>query len=295
MSSYNLSLINCLAIEGGGVKGIASAGALLRLDELGVYKNIKRISGSSAGAICAGAIAVEYSAQEIVDVLKETDFKQFEDDSSGYIRDAFRLFNKYGIAKGDAFFKWYGEIMYKKTGNKNITFQEVYDKFGNDLIITGTNVDKQKTVYFSYKTHPDMAVRQAVRISMSIPFFYEPVKYNDDLYVDGGVLQNYPIDVFDDVNTECNPCAIGILLVSEDEIQHKELDTGSVIKFGMAIVNGMLNQLSLRHISSQYWKQTIKVNTFDISSTNFSLTKEQQNRLLTSGYTAVEKWLNTKK
>jgi len=287
---YMVDKINCLAIEGGGVKGIASGGAFLRLEELGIYRNLKRISGSSAGAIGAGAIAVGYTAQEIIDVLKCTDFKMFDDDSGGYIRDAFRLINKYGIAKGDAFFKWYGQIMYRKTENKNVTFKEVYDRFKKELIITGTNVNKQCTVYFSYKTHPDMPVRQAVRISMSIPFFYVPVLYDGDLYVDGGVYQNYPINVFN-VNGKSNPKAIGVLLVSDQEIKQEELDTGNIAKFGMAIVNGMLNQLSMKHISSQYWNQTIRVNTFDISATNFSITDEQKDLLVKSGYDSVNDWL----
>ena len=72
-----------------------------------------------------------------------------------------------------------------------------------DLRITGTDVTNRRARVFSFETTPDMEVALAVRISMSIPLFFESVPFrypgtaSDQLYVDGGVMWNYPISIFD--------------------------------------------------------------------------------------------------
>ena len=160
-----------LVFEGGGVKGLSLAAACMELDKCGILDDIYRFAGSSAGAIIAAGLAIGYTPKELVSIMMKTNFANFVDDSAGVIRDIHRLINDYGYAKGTYFKQWVQKLVKKKTGYKSYTFGELYKDTKKELIITGTNLTQQKLVLFSYKTHPDLPIATAVRISMSIPYF----------------------------------------------------------------------------------------------------------------------------
>jgi predicted acylesterase/phospholipase RssA len=165
--------------EGGGIRGIAFGGALKFADDHDLIKNIVRFAGSSAGSIVAAAASVGYSGAEIIQILHDTNFEEFKDDSFGVIFDVWRFVNEFGVYKGNKFLDWIGNIIEKKTGNPDTTFKEVYDIYGKELVVTGTNVNKSITRYFHHKKDPDMPIRLAVRISMSIPVFFKAVKLQE--------------------------------------------------------------------------------------------------------------------
>jgi len=191
-----------LVFEGGGIIGIAYAGALDVLEEKNILSNIIRVGGSSAGAIIALMVGLSYSNDDIKKILWNTDFNKFLDDSPGIIRNTLRVINKYGWYKGNAFKLWIEKIIEEKTGNSNSTFKDVFsmkEKFGfRDLYFIGTNLSTRFSEIFSYEHTPDMKISDAIRISMSIPIFFSAVRTsNNDVYIDGGVLENYPIQLFD--------------------------------------------------------------------------------------------------
>lgn len=190
-----------LAFEGGGNKGLAYCGAIRVLEEIGAYKNIKRFAGSSAGAMTAALLAVGYNSHEIEEFLSQDLSKIFLDHSCGYFSLLPNLIKGYGWNPGKRIFKWFGEALEAKTGNADITFSEVYDKYGRELCVVVTNLNMMNAEYFHPKTSPDVPVRVAVRMSMSIPGLFQASKYDlhgeENTYVDGGVLCNYPINCYD--------------------------------------------------------------------------------------------------
>ena len=172
--------IKNLVFEGGGVKGIAYGGALTRLDELGIFQNIKRVAGTSAGAITATLVAVGYSAHEISDILSQTNFNDFADDDPGFFKDIFRLLINYGWHKGDKFTAWISELIANKLGKADLIFSELYTLANADsklkqLYVVGSNLSKQRSEVFSHETTPGMKIKDALRISMSIPFYFQAV------------------------------------------------------------------------------------------------------------------------
>jgi NTE family protein len=236
----------------------------------------------------------------------------FQDDSWGYIRDFFRLKDKYGLYKGDKFFEWYGELLEKKTGNKDVTFQEVLDKYGIELVITGSCLNKLETHYYHSGSNPDMPVRMAVRISMSIPWAYVPVKWKDDLLVDGGLGANYPIWIFDkevledskkeviqyDPSLPVNEKTLGIKLVGPEDtrdrqIYHENKPIKGKIDFTMALVNFMMAQIERGHVKEGYWDQTITVDCGDVSTMDFSMSTEKKEWLVKEGYETTKRFLES--
>ncbi len=113
-----------LVFEGGGVKGIAYVRTKKIIKKEKILKSIKRVGGTSAGSINAVLFAAGFSNTETLNILKTLDFNDFKDDSWGVLSDMKRLKNEYGWYKGDFFKEWIGDLLKKKTGSSNITFEE---------------------------------------------------------------------------------------------------------------------------------------------------------------------------
>ncbi|XP_070567001.1 uncharacterized protein YqhO-like [Ptychodera flava] len=188
-----------LVFEGGGTKGIAYAGVMKVLDDVGVLPNIKRFGGTSAGAMIACMLAVGYSPNEVVEMMDKELGPLAVDHSFGILSLLPNLIRHYGWNPGKKLFDWFGDKLAEKPeiGNRDITFKELYDRYGKELCIVVCNVTQMNAEYCHVKTTPDMPIRLAVRMSMSIPGFYQAVKSNESVYVDGGVLVNYPVHCYD--------------------------------------------------------------------------------------------------
>ena len=201
-----------IALEGGGVRGIAYAGVIKVLEEKGILQNIEKVAGSSAGAIAGLMMSVGYTAAEMDSILMDLAIEKFNDGNWGALGKYNRVKNNYGIYKGSQFEKWLKQLVFKKTGKEELTFAQLHqlrldNTIYKDLYVTGTNLSKQQLEIFSYEHSPQMPIALAVRISGGVPFYFEPVALDNNLqritkkdslaivnfYVDGGMLCNYPI------------------------------------------------------------------------------------------------------
>jgi len=207
-----------LVMEGGGIRGIAYGGALLELEQRGVLAGLQRVGGTSAGAIQAALLAVGYSAQEIIDVVNATPVQRLNDGRLILFGGTRRLVKQYGWYRGDEFSAYLSELVGRKTQRPDLTLGELHalalaqpGRF-RDLYTTGTNLTQQRVQVFSHETTPTMRVADAVRISMSIPLYFRAVLLDAEnhvitgtpapgqpvqVLVDGGLLANYPVDLFD--------------------------------------------------------------------------------------------------
>ena len=191
-----------LVFEGGGVKGIAYVGVLEVLEERGIIEKIERVGGTSAGAINATLLGLGYTLKETKEMLWSLDFNNFMDDSWGFIRDTKRLIEKFGWYKGDYFRNWIGALIREKTGNSESTFADIEalkeKKNFKSMYFIGTNLSTSFSEIFSAEHTPRICVADAVRISMSIPLFFAAKRsLRGDVYVDGGLINNYPVKLFD--------------------------------------------------------------------------------------------------
>lgn len=195
MSDYHF---RNLVFEGGGVLGLAYIGALEILEEKDILKDIKRIGGASAGAINALLLSLGYTNSELKDILIKLDFNNFLDDSWGIVRDSKRLVEKFGWYKGNYFRNWVRDLIEAKTGNKHSTFKDLKDQGYKELFLMGSNLSTGYSEIFSHEHTPTTRVADAVRISMSIPLFFQAMRdFRQDVFVDGGLLDNYPVKLFD--------------------------------------------------------------------------------------------------
>jgi len=319
-----------LVFEGGGAKGIAYLGSLEVLEEKGILKNIERIGGTSAGAINAILLGLHYSNDELKKILMSLNFEMFLDNNPGIVRNCTRVINEYGWYKGDCFYDWIKERIKEKTGSPNSTFKDIYDSKGKndfkDIYFIGANVSTGFADVYSYEDTPLMEVAKAVRISMSIPFFFAAIrKKNKDVCVDGGLINNYPVKLFDrekyvqvdrripkyykKYNKELkktkhenniwiyNKETLGFRLDSAKEIavfrnqkdpDHKEIKC--LIDYIFYLACTIKNIELSMHLHSDDWKRTIYIDTKGVSTFDFSISKENKIKLIESGKKCTEKY-----
>ena len=277
--------IENLVFKGGGVLGIAYAGAIETLEEKGILKNIKRVAGTSAGSIIATLVALKFNSKEIKSILNSTDFKDFEDDG-----DLTRIVSTYGIYKGDFFLKWLKRLIKKKTGSEDTTFGDLSNKNFLDLRVFATDLTNVELKEFSNKSTPNVIIAEAVRASMSIPLIFVAWKFtnnvpDDHLYVDGGLLCNYPISAFERLDN-----TLGFFLKIEEE--SNPLDHNNMMKYIERLLTTVMQSQAINFLSnSDQVKASVFINSLGISSTNFKLTNEEKTKLFNEGKKSVLSYL----
>lgn len=313
-----------LVFEGGGAKGLAYLGALAVLEEKGILSKIERIGGTSAGAINALLLGLGFHLKETQDIVKSLDFNDFMDDSWGIVRDTGRLIEEFGWYKGDFFRNWIAQLVKEKTGNPEATFADIEamkDRRGFKLLyFMGTNLSTSFSEVFSAEHTPRCCVADAVRISMSIPLFFAAKRsIRGDVYVDGGILDNYPIKIFDRekyiqsenfIKTEYynkinaklagalrpisgyvyNKETLGFRLDTKDEIvvfrdhaepAHKNIR--SFFDYTWALMNTLLEAQQSSHLHNDDWARTIYIDTLGVGTTDFNLSPVKREELIQSG------------
>jgi len=283
-----------VVFEGGGVKGLAFCGALKVMEEKGIMTNVKRLAGSSAGAITAGLLACGYRSDEILQELKTKDFSEFKDDDFGIFRDVKRLMTEFGFYAGKEFHRWYGELLAKKTGHPDVTFREVFENFDRELVLTGTCLNRRATHYYTKERNPHMPVRDAVRISMSLPLFFAAVEWQGDLLVDDG---EYPGDP-NGRHADPNPKTLGLKLLTGQEVketvsgQHLSDGIYNLKDFALSLVDCLMSQIDRLHIKPGDWDRTIAINTRHIKTTQFDMSEEEKTLLIEEGREGAEKFFS---
>ncbi len=314
-----------LVFEGGGVKGIAYVGAMQVLEEKGILAGVRRVGGTSAGAINAVLLGLNHSNAETKDILKALNFRNFLDDTWGVIRDTDRLVTEYGWYKGDFFRDWIGQIIRAKTGNSESTFNDIStqkaDKGFRDIYLMGTNLSTHFSEVFSVEHTPRVCVADAVRISMSIPLFFAAKRsLRGDVYVDGGVLDNYPIKLFDrqkyvndpthlavppyygDHNADLQARGIDVnpyvfnketlgfrldsakeIAVFRDQAEPEHHQISNFFEYAWGLVGTLMDAQDSMHLHSDDWQRTIYIDTLGVGTTDFGLEEAKKEALVQSG------------
>jgi predicted acylesterase/phospholipase RssA len=261
-------------------------------DDPEFLNHITGFSGTSAGAILASLLACGMSLSDLKTLVEVVDFSTFLDESlsSSFpdcIKDLYLVEQYDGLCSGSAFYDFMGVHISSLTGSKDTTFQELWDAKGIRLILTVTDLRGRKSVHLDHVNHPDMPIRLAVRMSMSIPFVFRPVVYRGMVCVDGGLLDNMPLHVFDEWYAHHE--TLGLMLETPDEWYVDqglpvpcvlENPVGSLASFGSSLIDTV--QAAMRHnnFSLQDQARLVVIPVPDIPVTTFALSGAQKATLL---------------
>jgi NTE family protein len=295
-----------IVLEGGGVKGTGLVGALEELTGAG-YQPV-RIAGTSAGAIVGSLLAAGMPVAEMVAVMHDLDYTKFRDE--GFMdrlgipgKSASFLFEK-GVYEGKYLKTWLSELL-QKLGVRTFADLKLTEPWAQELpperryklVVIVSDVSHGRMVRLPwdyanyYGLNPDeQLVTDAVRASMSIPFFYEPVNLKGNFLVDGGLLSNFPVAIFDD-HTDWP--TFGIKLSTKADATSKMNPVTNPLDYSLAILSTATNAHDAMHIDDPCTQmRTIFVDTFGLKATDFDITKEEQTKLYQSGHKYAKRFLD---
>lgn len=295
-----------LVLSGGSIKGLAHIGVLEKLKELGILTNINQIACSSVGSIVGSLLAVGYKPAQLRKIIMNLDTEKLADAKRGLITELYEIVANHGISSGGHLVEFMGNLIKKQTGNADYTLGQLYEDKGISLVITGTDLNSKKTVYFWHQSNPTLPIRHAVRMSTSIPYLFQPVIFkNSNNYkhfiVDGGLLDDCPEHVFDGefpgdpmscMNmVKPNPHTLAIdILGTMDNVEPSIRDISSAEKYGAALINTLYVGNEKRHMRPCYWMRTIPVYTPSYPLTKFNLTSTDKEMLFELGYKSCAKF-----
>jgi len=314
-----------LVLEGGGVKGIGLTGAAATLARAGY--SFPRVAGTSAGAVVGAFLVALQRAGEPIerleDVARTLDYRRLRDRGAigrvagplARVVDGFSLAFDGGVFEGDYLRSWmkgaladlgvhtFGDLRMDDPGS-SLPEDQRYS-----LLVTASDVSRKRLVrlpwdYALYDLDPDeQEVADAVRASTSIPFFFEPVTLRSmtrqegqpdvSTLVDGSVLSNFPIALFD--RTDAEPPrwpTFGVRLTMRPDGRVSTTEVRGTVSLALSLVETMLEACDGQHIDDPCVQaRSIFVDTSGISPVDFGITDEQQEQLLLAGHQSAGAFL----
>lgn len=304
------TLVNAV-FEGGGMKGISLTGAVRAAEMAGI--RFHRLAGTSSGSIVASLIASGYDAGDMRSIIEATPFRSFLKRSPLFdikvIGPAIRLLLKNGLYRGDALEQWIGTVLAAKgvavfgdlpKGKLRIVASDITN---GKLLVLPDDIAR-------FGIEPErFSIAKAIRMSASIPFFFDPVILREPVessrprkggkrgpkytyIVDGGLLSNFPLWLFDD-DSEPIPSSgtlpvIGFQMVGKNDA-HPNPIRGPVTMM-KAIFETMLSAHDERYIEDHNRLRTVKIPTLGVRTTDFELSPETCDSLYGSGLAAGRKF-----
>ncbi|MCM3724566.1 patatin-like phospholipase family protein [Neobacillus cucumis] len=283
--------------SGGGIKGFALIGAYEELESRG-FKFV-RVAGTSAGSIIAALVAAGYTSKEIYELVDEFDLPKLLDSRKSIIPFSIAkwllVYWKLGLYKGNELERWLKEKLEAK-GLR--TFSDLppdtlrliaSDLTNGQMVVLPDDLEK-------FGINPgSFSIAKAIRMSCSIPYFFEPVKLRSidgvNVLVDGGVLSNFPMWLFDKENVKKVRPVLGIKL-SPSEYEHEKHQIKNGIQLFGALFETMKDAHDQRYISKKHVENIIFIKAEGVSLTEFSLTNEKKQKLFDIGREHAKTFLN---
>lgn len=294
--------------EGGGVKGISLAGAVRAAELHGI--SFSRVAGTSSGSIIAALLAAGYDGLQIKRIVELTPYTSFLKRSFLFniqvIGPALRLFIKKGLYSGEALESWVGGLLEAKG------IRTFGDLPSCKLRIVASDITNGRLLVLPddmrlYGYDPKkLSVSKAVRMSASIPYFFDPVplRYNNPMalegqsmvkqetayVVDGGLLSNFPLWIFDqEQRSSLHPIpTVGFQMVGKNDNRPHRI-SGPLSMF-QAMFETMLEAHDERYIQKNNRDRTVKIPTLGVRTTEFRMPPGTAEQLYQSGYLASDKF-----
>jgi NTE family protein len=171
-------------------------GVIKYLKENDLLKSINNYYGTSAGSIICLMLALGFELEEMVKFIENFDLDKL------IIVNTENLFTTFNVCENTKIekviklflnFKLNNQNDLKKINYENITMKELYNKTNKYLSVTSTCLTTQEAVYISHETFPNIPVWKAILMSCSIPLIFKPIEWENKQYVDGGLIDNFPL------------------------------------------------------------------------------------------------------
>lgn len=289
--------IDCV-FSGGGIKGFAFIGALQSIEENNLQ--IERVAGVSAGAMISALIASGYTSNEIHQMALKLDTNEFLDrpllSKIFPFAKWYFLYEQLGMYKGDRLEEW----VFEQLADKNIyTFKDL-PKNSLKMIVSDVTLEKMIVIPDDlervYGIDPDhFSIAEAVRMSASFPYFFMPKKLKTkskdrSIIVDGGLLSNFPVWLYQTPNKTLKRPVLGVHITSGLE-ENKQRTIKNALSMLHALFSTMKVAHDNRYISLSKDHNIISIPVEHVQTMNLSITEEAKKELLEKGYQSANDFL----
>lgn len=272
----NLDYYDTICLSGGGIRGLCFIGVLDYL-QVNNYIDLNKIThwiGTSAGSLLSFLLILGYTTNEIGNFVLDFNFQKLESDIN-----IENLLINFGINNGSRIIFLLINFLKEKFNINDVTFKELFNLTNKKLSIIGTNYIKCSEEIFNYEVTPDMSVIMAVRISISIPLIFTPVLYNNNYYIDGALVNNFPINYCDPKKT------LGIYIKNGNNNIPESISS---------LISGCISILS-DTISCKYLNSPniniIKIDCNFRETSNFNIDRDQKLKIIKTGQIYAKKYI----
>jgi NTE family protein len=276
-------MIQNIVFSGAGLRIYTFLGFIKALNERDLLKTITSIIGTSSGSLIAVLCILDFSYNEIEDIILKINTSKLKNINSDNI---INFFKDFGVDDGKNFERIINIILNIKVKNENITFKELYDLTNKKLIITATCVNSMDIEYFDYEKTPDISIKKVLLMSISIPLIFKPVKLDNKYYVDGGLISHYPIDYFKDEKEK----TLGILVTSS---LNKFMEINNIKDYIYNIMSCSFINL-IKNCYNNYKENTVLVENNTVNFLDFNIEYNTKIALIEEGYKETIKILDLK-
>lgn len=285
--------IKHLVLSGGGVRGFATLGTLNYLVKKDVISidNIRTFVGSSVGAIIAMLLNCGYTPKQLYDIALNIDLHDLFDP------DIKNLITHFGFDTGARFVNKIKRILNKKKIDPNITFIRLYNLTKQKLIVTATSLNRKKVKYFDYILTPQYRVIDVIRASIGVPFLFTTVKSGNEHFVDGGMLDNFPLHLFKGVPANE---VLAIKFKKTREFNDESMQFSMIHDLTDAVfssISCLLEEIEyLKSLLSGelYTKSCILIDPGNYHMLSFNITKTEKQKMFRMGRRAAKKYTTSK-
>lgn len=270
--------IDTICMSGGGIIGISYIGILDYLIDK-KYIDIDKVInfvGTSVGSIFIVLLSIGYTPLEIGEFIFKFNFTKLEFDIS-----IDNIFQKHGINNGERFEFMLKSLIERKININNISFIDLYRINNKTIKIIGTNFTKCTEEVFSWETTPQMPIITAIRISCSVPIIFTPVFYNNCWYIDGGMMNNFPIKY-------CNKDTTLGLFIKYNNLNE---NISSINNIAMGCINMVINNITTKDIDTDFIN-CIQILCDGCDPVDLSLTNELKLKLISNGQKLAIKFID---
>ena len=209
--------IKHIVLSAASYKVLYMIGAINLLNEQKYYKieEIKSIHGTSAGCLFGLALCLKLDWKNFLDYIIN---RPWDKDFNFTVTKVIEGIEKKGMLNIQHFYSIFSTPFKQKGLKVDISLKELYEYSKIELYTYAVNLTTFKVEQFSYKTHPDLKAIEAIYMSCCLPFVYQPMKYKDHYYVDGGLEIDYPINQCIELTDNIEEI-LGVKVI-DDEITH---------------------------------------------------------------------------
>jgi predicted acylesterase/phospholipase RssA len=288
-------MLSTLVLSGGSLNCIAYIGAVKCLQEYNLLESIKTFIGTSIGALISFLLCIGFTWFEIEQSLYE--FISMQNDAEPNVDNILNLFFSLGVDSGDVVIEFLKKQLQKKLKLDDITFLEFAKRTGCNLVVTACKVSSMDIVYFSFENTPHLSVLTGIRASVSLPVIFTPVNIDNVLYIDAGIVLNFPASYIKD---NCIKDVLGICITSQSIVN--ESPDINLAEMLLSIIDNSIRKLnSTVPIPSNIHYVQVPLGTlkaleinYDVKQMKFEISNEDVKEKIRLGYNVMESYYKEK-